>query len=126
MDDKKKLKVFLIEDAERIRSVLIEVLQQTENVEIIGFAESEKEALYQLRSIEWDVAIVDIGLREGSGLAVLSGLKSDGRQYGSRLVFTSNPSNALKTRTMSLGAEGFFDKSREMDGLVGHIQALAL
>ena len=67
MDDKKKLKVFLIEDAQRIRSVLIEVLQQTENVEVIGFAESEKEALYQLRSIEWDVAIVDIGLREGSG-----------------------------------------------------------
>ncbi|BBB65348.1 hypothetical protein UNDYM_1095 [Undibacterium sp. YM2] len=125
MDDKKKLKVFLIEDAQRIRSVLIEVLQQAENIEVIGFAESEQEALYQLRSIEWDVAIVDIGLREGSGLAVLSGLKSDGRQYGSRLVFTSNPSNALKTRTMSLGAEAFFDKSREMDSLVGHIQALA-
>lgn len=117
--------MFLIEDAQRIRSVLIEVLQQAENIEVIGFAESEQEALYQLRSIEWDVAIVDIGLREGSGLAVLSGLKSDGRQYGSRLVFTSNPSNALKTRTMSLGAEAFFDKSREMDSLVGHIQALA-
>lgn len=125
MDVKKKLKVFLIEDAQRIRSVLIEVLQQTDNVEVIGFAESEKEALSQLRSIEWDVAIVDIGLREGSGLAVLSGLKSDGCHYGSRLVFTSNPSNALKTRTLSLGAEGFFDKSREMDSLVDHIQALA-
>ncbi|MFZ6760064.1 response regulator [Undibacterium sp. Ji50W] len=125
MEDKKKLKVFLIEDAQRIRSVLIEVLQQTDNVEVIGFAESEEDALSQLRSIEWDVAIVDIGLREGSGLAVLSGLKNDGRLYGSRLVFTSNPSNALKIRTMSLGAEGFFDKSREMDNLVDHIQALA-
>ncbi|MCH8618627.1 response regulator [Undibacterium sp. TS12] len=124
MNLKKKLKVFLIEDAQRIRSVLIEVLQQTENVEVIGFAESEADALKQLRSIEWDIVIVDIGLREGSGLAVLAALKNDNRNYGSRLVFTSDPSTALKARTIALGAEGFFDKSREMDRLVDHIQAM--
>jgi DNA-binding NarL/FixJ family response regulator len=124
MNSKKKLKVFLIEDAQRIRSVLIEVLQQIENVEVVGFAESEKDALSQLRSIEWDIAIVDIGLREGSGLAVLSALKNDERDYGKRLVFTSSPSRALKFRTLSLGAEGFFDKSFEMDMLVDHIQAM--
>lgn len=124
MNLKKKLKVFLIEDAQRIRSVLVEVLQQTENVEVIGFAESEADALKQLRSIEWDIVIVDIGLREGSGLAVLAALKNDNRNYGSRLVFTSDPSTALKARTIALGAEGFFDKSREMDRLVDHIQAM--
>ncbi|MFZ6654485.1 response regulator [Undibacterium sp. TJN19] len=124
MNSKKKLKVFLIEDAQKIRSVLIEVLEQIENIEVVGFAESEKEALKQLRSIEWDIAIVDIGLREGSGLAVLSALKSDEREYGTRLVFTSSPSRALKTRTMSLGAEGFFDKSFELDMLVDHIKAM--
>ena len=118
------MKVFLIEDAQRIRSVLVEVLQQTENVEVIGFAESEADALKQLRSIEWDIVIVDIGLREGSGLAVLAALKNDNRNYGSRLVFTSDPSTALKARTIALGAEGFFDKSREMDRLVDHIQAM--
>jgi two-component system OmpR family response regulator len=124
MNNQKKLKVFLIEDAQRIRSVLIEILQQKENVEVIGFAESEVEALNQLRSIEWDVAIVDISLREGSGLAVLSGLKDDGRPYGCRLVFTSAPSAALKTHTISLGATAFFDKSREIDNLIDHIQTL--
>lgn len=124
MNTEKKLKVFLIEDAHRIRSVLIEVLQQSENIEVIGFAESESDALKQLRSIDWDVAIVDIGLREGSGLAVLSALKNDDCSYGPRLVFTGSPSKALKARTMALGAEGFFDKSRELDQLVNYIQGL--
>ena len=124
MNAEKKLRVFLIEDAPRIRSVLIEVLQQSENIEVIGFAESESDALAQLRKLEWDVAIVDISLREGSGLGVLSALKNDGCDYGPRLVFTGSPSKALKARTLALGAEGLFDKSRELDQLVNYIQGL--
>jgi DNA-binding NarL/FixJ family response regulator len=120
----KKLKVFLIEDAYKIRSVLTDILQEDGDVEVIGYAENEKDALAQLRSTEWDVAIVDIALREGSGLAVLAGLRSDAREYGKRLVFTANPSSALRDRTMALGADGFFDKSREMDMLVGRIKEM--
>ncbi|MES2104777.1 MAG: response regulator [Pseudomonadota bacterium] len=124
MNIAKKLKVFLIEDAIKIRSVLIDILQQTGDIEVVGYAENEKDAVNQLRSKEWDVAIVDIGLREGNGLAVLAALKSDARAYGKRLVFTSNPSTALKARTLALGADAFFDKSRDMDILIGHIQSM--
>ncbi len=125
MNIAKKLKVFLIEDAIKIRSVLIDILQQTGDIEVVGYAENEKDAVNQLRSKEWDVAIVDIGLREGNGLAVLAALKSDARTYGKRLVFTSNPSTALKARTLALGADAFFDKARDMDILIGHIQSMA-
>jgi two-component system OmpR family response regulator len=119
-----KLKVFLIEDAVKIRSILIEILQQTGNVEIVGFADSEKDALNQLRSQEWDIVIVDITLREGNGLGVLAGLKKDDKPYGTRLVFTNSASLALKDRALALGAEDFFDKSRDMDSLIDRIQAL--
>lgn len=120
----KKLKVFLIEDAIKIRSILIEILQQTGKVDVIGHAEGQADALNQLRSIEWDVAIVDIGLREGNGLAVLAGLQSDAKTYGRRIVFTGNPSSEMKARTAALGASAFFDKSRDMDMLVSYIQAM--
>ena len=119
-----KLKVFLIEDAVKIRSILIEVLQQTGIVDIVGFADSEKDALNQLRSQEWDIVIVDITLREGNGLGVLAGLKKDDKPYGTRLVFTNSANTALKDRALALGAEGFFDKSRDMDSLIDRIQAL--
>ncbi|MES2932860.1 MAG: response regulator [Pseudomonadota bacterium] len=119
------LKVFLIEDAPRIRTVLIETLQAIDNVEVVGFAETEQDALTQLRMLEWDVVIVDIALRAGNGLIVLASLQTDGRRYGVRLVFTNHPSLALKNRSLALGADAFFDKSHEMDALISRVQEMA-
>ena len=124
MDSDKKLKVFLIEDASRIRTTLIELLQETGCIEVIGFAEDEGDALHQLRSKDWDAAIVDIGLRMGSGLGVLEGLKRDSKAYGKRFVFTNSPSAALQNRSLALGADGFFDKSRDLNELVTQLTAL--
>ncbi|MET3117358.1 two-component system OmpR family response regulator [Undibacterium sp. GrIS 1.8] len=124
MDVTKKLKVFLIEDSQRIRTVLIDMLHDTEQIEVVGFAENEKDALKQLRASEWDVAIVDISLSEGNGLAVLAALQNDARDYGKRFVFTNHPTPALRTHSLKYGAEDFFDKSREMDLLVSRIRDL--
>lgn len=125
MNSGKKLKVFLIEDTQRIRSALTTILEDSGSIEVVGFAESESDALNCLRSQEWDVAIVDIGLREGNGLGVLAGLKNDARQYGKRLVFSNDASNAVRARSMALGADGFFDKSTEIDTLISHIEAIS-
>jgi DNA-binding NarL/FixJ family response regulator len=119
-----KLKVFLIEDVARIRAILIEILQRSGEIDVVGFAEGQTDALNQLRSTEWDVAIVDISLRDGNGLAILSNLQRDGKSYGERIVFTCNPSTEMKARSLALGASAFFDKSRDMDSLVRHIQGI--
>ena len=120
----RKLKVFLIEDAARIRTILIEILQQTGEIEVIGYAERQTEALLQLRSVEWDVAIIDIELRDGNGLAVLASLQRDARSYGERVVFTCNPSQKMKTRILALGASAFFDKSCDIEMLVSYLQGI--
>jgi len=121
----RKLKVFLIEDAIKIRSILIELLQQTGKVDVIGYAEGQSDALRQLRSNEWDAVIVDIGLHDGNGLAVLAGLQGDIKPYGERIVFTGSPSPEMKARTLHLGASAFFDKACDLDMLVSYIQKLA-
>ena len=51
-------------------------------------------------------------------------MKNDPREYGKRLVFSDNPSAALKGRAMALGAGGFFDKARDIGLLVSHIQQM--
>jgi DNA-binding NarL/FixJ family response regulator len=124
MNVERKLRVFLIEDASRIRSILVDVLQKTGRIEVIGFAESECDALIQLRTNEWDATIVDIGLNDGNGLGVLAALQRDRKSYGKRFVFTNNPSPALQARSMLLGADGFFDKSNDLDKLVSCLQAM--
>ncbi len=120
----RKLKVFLVEDSLKIRSLLIEILQQTGQVDVVGFADRQTDALNQLRLIAWDVAIIDISLREGNGLPVLVGLQSDDKTYGTRIVLTSSPSSEMKTRTLALGASAFFDKSSDLDLLIQYIQRI--
>lgn len=120
----RKLKVFLVEDSLKIRSLLIEILQQTGQVDVVGYADRQTDALNQLRLIAWDVAIIDIALREGNGLPVLAGLQSDDKTYGTRIVLTSSPSSEMKTRTLALGASAFFDKSSDLDLLIQYIQRI--
>lgn len=119
------LKVFLIEDAPRIRSILIEFLLSTGKIEVVGVAEGQQEAVQSLRALAWDVAIIDIALREGSGLDVLRALNEDTADYGTRLVFTNHPNSALRDRALALGAQAFFDKSHEMEKLVDCVTAMA-
>ncbi len=119
-----KLKIFLIEDAASIRAILIDVLQQTGMIDVIGHAEAQVDALQQLRALEWDVAIVDISLREGNGLGVLAGLQGDARNYGQRVVFTASPSAELTTRSLALGACQLFDKASDMDQMVSFIRGV--
>jgi DNA-binding NarL/FixJ family response regulator len=124
MSRDKKLRVFLIEDAPRIRAILMEVLQSHQGIDVIGYAENETDAVRDLRSIEWDLAIVDIALKQGNGLGVLEALNKDNRQYGKRIVFSGDASPLLKKRVQALGADGVFDKASDMDGLLHYVETI--
>jgi DNA-binding NarL/FixJ family response regulator len=124
MTPHKKLKVFLIEDAPRIRAILMEVLQSHEDIDVIGYAENETDAVRDLRSIEWDLAIIDIALKQGNGLGVLEALSKDNKTYGKRVVFSGDASPVLKKRIHDLGAEGLFDKASDMDKLLHYVETI--
>ncbi len=120
------LKVFLVEDAPSIRSQLIEILHSSINIEVVGYADGQREALQQLRTTQWDVAIIDIGLRDGNGLAILEALKKDQTAYGPCIVFSNYPGQTLKARALALGAMNFFDKSREIGELIDCVKRMAM
>ncbi|MEO7031076.1 MAG: response regulator [Herbaspirillum sp.] len=121
VNNQKKLKVFLIEDAPQVRAVLTDVLSQSGKVDIVGYADGERDAVRQLRSMDWDVAVVDIALKQGTGLDVLAKLQRDDRQYGKRVVFAGESNKILRDRTIALGADKFYDKARDIDALVDDI-----
>lgn len=119
----KNIKVFLIEDAPKIRAILIEVLLQN-NIEVVGYAENQSDALAYLRNNEWDVVIVDISLKAGSGMGVLEVLNNDNKQYGKRVVFSGDASPLLKKRALALGADEVFEKSKDIDKLLEYVESL--
>ena len=68
-----KMRTYLVEDNPVIRENLISTLEELAPVETIGTADSEGEGAAWLTGHDgqWDLAIVDIFLKSGSGLGIL-------------------------------------------------------
>src|SRR5687767_14362073 len=62
-------RTYIVEDSPTIRENLIETLQELTDIEPVGTAETDHEGKRWLaqNDDDWDLAIVDLFLREGSG-----------------------------------------------------------
>jgi len=115
------LRTYIVEDNATIRENLIGTLEELASIEALGWAETENEAKNWLSQHEgrWDLAIVDLFLKQGSGLGVLEACR--GRTPGQRVVVLSNYATAdMRKRCLQLGADAVFDKSNEIDALVDY------
>lgn len=107
---------FIVEDNKTIRDNLIPSLEDLANAVIAGIAETESEAVEWLDAHrdDWHLAVVDLFLREGSGLGVLAACRE--RQAHQRVVVLSNyATSEMKSRCAQLGADAVFDKSNDLD-----------
>lgn len=80
MDPIVKLKTYIVEDNATIRENLIGTLEELASVESVGAAATEDEGKSWLAAhpAHWDLAIVDLFLRQGSGLGVLAACRPSG------------------------------------------------
>ena len=114
-----KLRAYIVEDSHTIRDNLLATLTELALVEPVGTAETESEgkAWLATNSDYWDLCIVDLYLKEGSGLNILEALKY--RQPQQKMVVLSNHATEdIRWRCAQLGADAVFDKSMEIDALV--------
>ncbi|MDA8444882.1 response regulator [Paracidovorax valerianellae] len=114
-----KLRTYIVEDNATIRENLIGTLEELAEVEAVGIAETEDEGKEWLanNSGQWDLAIVDLFLRQGSGLGVLAACRN--RTAGQKMVVLSNYATPdVRMRCAQLGVDAVFDKSNEIDALV--------
>jgi two-component system OmpR family response regulator len=121
-----ELKTFFVEDNATIRDNLIGTLEELASVKSLGWAETEKDARNWLAAHagQWDLAIVDLFLKQGSGLGVLEACRDRGPER--RVVVLSNYATAdMRQRCTQLGADAVFDKSNEIDALVDYCLALS-
>lgn len=122
-----KLRTYLVEDNPTIRDNLIDTLEDLAEVQAVGIAETELDATAWLQHNPdaWDLAIVDLFLRQGSGLGVLAACAQ--RQPNQKIVVLSNYATPdVRSRCAQLGVDAVFDKSNEIDALVDYCTALGL
>ncbi|KAB2965043.1 response regulator transcription factor [Zoogloea sp.] len=121
------LRIVLVEDSALLRDRLTGMLDSIAGIEIAGFADSEKSAIETLLQIQPDLAIIDLELRSGTGLNVLSAAHGAPQRFGQlrTVVFSNHAHSIVQGRCRALGALAFFDKSFQMDELLEYIQAAA-
>ncbi len=110
------LMTYIVEDSATIRDNLISTLEEIAPVHVIGYAETEREASLWLGDHlgEWQLAIVDLFLREGSGLGVVKGCQNRLR-HQKLVVLTNYATTEIRRRCAELGADAVFDKSNELE-----------
>ena len=112
---------YLVEDSATIRENLISTLEEIAPVKVVGFAETEYEASAWLfaNNGDWQLAIVDLFLKEGSGLGVLKGCQN--RNANQKVVVLTNYATTdIRRRCAELGSDAVFDKSNELDELLDY------
>ena len=112
---------YLAEDNEAIARNLIETLQEICEVKVVAVGSTQTEASQwlALHDSEWDLAIVDLFLKEGSGLGVLAGCRN--RPVRQKIVVLTNYATPeIRKRATELGANAVFDKSSELEQLFAY------
>ena len=116
-----RLKTYIVEDNPTIRENLIGTLEELARIDPVGTAETENEGKAWLTENRdnWDLAIVDLFLKQGSGLGVLAACRD--RPSTQKVVVLSNYATAdIRQRCAQLGVDAVFDKSNEIDALVDY------
>lgn len=113
------LKTYLVEDNPTIRDNLIATLVELASVDAVGTSDNENDGKEWLlkNPQKWDLAILDLFLKQGSGLGVLAACRD--RKPTQKVVVLSNYATAdIRQRCAQLGVDAVFDKSNEIDALV--------
>ncbi len=113
--DTPELRILLIEDSEPIKVRLTALLTVPGTMRVVAAAATEAEARTQIEAAAYDVLLVDVELREGSGIGAIGHARSfypPGHQP--LIVVLSNyPLLAVRSRCLQAGADHFLDKMHE-------------
>jgi two-component system OmpR family response regulator len=119
-----KMRAYIVEDNPTIRENLIGTLEELAPIATVGSAETEEEGAgwLALNDDHWDLAIVDVFLKKGSGLGVLAACRE--RKASQKIVVFSNyATQQMRERCAELGVDAVFDKSTEIENLLVYCKA---
>lgn len=120
----RKMKIIIADDSLLLRERIKELLNDFENVSIVGEAVNGTEALKLIRETNPDVAIIDIRMPEINGIEVLKKIRESGL-FLKIIILSNYPYKQYKERCMAEGADYFFDKNHDSGKLTEIISQLA-
>ncbi len=115
------IRVLLVDDHQIVRSGVRRVLEETSLFDIVGEAAGVREALDRARQLRPEIVVLDLTLRDGSGLDAIADL----RELGARVVILSMQDEpAYARKAFELGAQGYVVKDAADAELADAIRAV--
>ena len=108
------MKVFVADDSYQIRSSLKDMIDDIAGIELIGQASDVVNLPDTIKSLKPHILILDVKMPGGSGIGVLKKIK-DEHPSTTVIMFTDYSYNIYREKCMELGADYFFEKSREFE-----------
>ncbi|HUA31015.1 MAG TPA: response regulator transcription factor [Streptosporangiaceae bacterium] len=119
-----RIGVFLLDDHEIVRRGLRDLLTDEPDIDVIGEAGTAASALDQIPALEPDVAVLDIRLPDGDGVAVCREIRSTHPEIACLMLTAYGDDQALLGSIMA-GAAGYVSKQTCASDLVGAVRAVA-
>ncbi|WP_233831015.1 response regulator [Paraburkholderia sp. ZP32-5] len=120
------LRVLLIEDSPLIRRSLMEEIDSSGLLRVAAYADSADQAIALLGDEPFDAVIVDLQLKQGSGVPVLAYLQREGLiESMFAAVLTNHALPAYRERCEQYGIRHFYDKSFEFDRVLDALHEYA-
>ena len=120
------LRTFIVEDSPIILDNLVATLEELAGVKVVGAVADESAAVQAIHSgaHDFDLMIIDIFLKSGSGLGVLRAAQDAGLK-ARRVVLTNYATSDIRKRCAVLGADRVFDKSGQLEDLIDYCGRIA-
>jgi len=120
---KQRKVILIVDDSILIVERLLDFIGSIENIGEIKHADTYEKAELLFRQCKPDIVLLDIQLPDASGINLLNKIKSYHREV-IVMMFSNHASSYYKSVCMELGADYFFDKSKDFDLIPGIISSL--
>ncbi|HZV99061.1 MAG TPA: response regulator transcription factor [Methylophilaceae bacterium] len=120
----KTTRVIIIDDHVILRDGLKQILEETQNIEIIGEGESAAEAIRLCSQNKFDVLLLDISLPDRNGIEALKQIKKANPDVAV-LMLSMYREDQYAVRALKAGAAGYLSKQKASAELVTAIHTVA-
>lgn len=116
-----KIKVMLAEDQNLVREGLRNLLQLSDNIEVVGEVTDGAEVLEGLAKFQPDVLLTDIRMPRMTGIEALRAMQEQGINTPA-IILTTFDDHQLVLEGMQAGASGYLLKDVSLESLVSAIE----
>jgi two-component system invasion response regulator UvrY len=115
------IKVLLADDHSIVRAGLRRLVEESEDMAVVAEAADGREAIHKIRTVQPDVAVIDLSMPQIDGLEVINQIHPEYPDLPI-IVLTMHAENQYVVRAIEAGAMGYITKQSAPEHLVHAIR----